>query len=79
MHDTEHQMPRPQETSTERATRAKRETRSLDFKERFDPDSTADWTELVKDFMAMANSGGGLIVVGVCNDGEVVRIVVELW
>jgi hypothetical protein len=70
LHDTEHQMPRHQETSTERATRAKRETRSLDFKERFDPDSTADWTELVKDFMAMANSGGGLIVVGVCNDGS---------
>jgi hypothetical protein len=66
-------MPRRQETSVERAQRAKRETRSLDFKECFDPDSAADWTELVKDFMAMANSGGGLIVVGVCNDGTAAR------
>lgn len=66
-------MPRRQETSIERAQRAKRETRSLDFKECFDPDSAADWTELVKDFMAMANSGGGIIVVGVCNDGTAAK------
>jgi hypothetical protein len=75
-------MPRRQETSVERAERAKRERRGLDFKECFDPDSTADWTELVKDFMGMANSGGGLIVVGVCNDGtpasEDVSSVLEL-
>jgi len=63
-------MPQPKETSTERAVRAKRETRNLDFKQHFNPDSAADWTELVKDFMAMANSGGGLIVVGVCNNGS---------
>jgi hypothetical protein len=50
------QMPQPKKTSTERAVRAKRETRALDFKEHFDPNSAAHWTELVKDFMAIANS-----------------------
>jgi Putative DNA-binding domain/EC042_2821-lke REase len=75
-------MPRKAESAVARAQRAKRETRNLDFKECFHPDSTADWTELVKDFMAMANSGGGIIVVGVCNDGtpasESVTAVLEL-
>jgi predicted HTH transcriptional regulator len=66
-------MPRSQPTNIERAERAKRETRNLDFKERFDPGDAAEWCELVKDFMAMANSGGGLIVVGVCNDGTASR------
>ena len=49
--------------------RVKRETRSLDFKERFDPNAPGDWCELVKDLMAMANSGGGLIVVGIRDNG----------
>ncbi|MEA2373468.1 MAG: putative DNA-binding domain [Solirubrobacteraceae bacterium] len=62
-------MARRKLTSIERAERAKRESRTLDFKEQFDPSSAAEWPELVKDFVAMANSGGGLIVVGVCNDG----------
>jgi hypothetical protein len=63
-------MPRRRPPSTERARSAKRESKTVDFKERFDPDDAADWPELIKDFMAMANSGGGLIVVGVCDDGS---------
>jgi len=63
-------MPRRQRTAVERAQQAKRESKGLDFKECFDPSSDADWAELVKDFMAMANTGGGVIVVGVCNDGS---------
>lgn len=63
-------MPRKRPTSSERAQSAQRESKTLDFKERFDPSDGAEWPELVKDFVAMANSGGGLIVVGVRNDGE---------
>jgi hypothetical protein len=62
-------MPRRQLGSVERAQQAKRESRSLDFKEGFDPDVRSEWPELVKDFVAMANSGGGLIVFGVRNNG----------
>jgi hypothetical protein len=63
-------MPRKRPTSVERAESAKRESKSLDFKERFDPSVKSEWPELIKDFVAMANSGGGIIVVGVRNNGE---------
>jgi len=42
---------------------------SLDFKAYFDPQSKGDWCELIKDILAMTNSGGGLIIVGVNDDG----------
>jgi hypothetical protein len=42
---------------------------TLEFKDRFDPRSTGDWCELIKDIIAMANSGGGSIVVGANDDG----------
>ena len=42
----------------------------LDFKERFDPSVTSECVELVKDIVAMANSGGGLIVIGVSDNGK---------
>jgi len=63
-------MPRKQLSSVDRAQAAKRESKTLDFKESFDPGTNAEWPELLKDFVAMANSGGGLIVFGVCNNGE---------
>lgn len=66
-------MPRRPLTSIERAQAAKRESRSLDFKEQFDPEVKSEWPELIKDLVAMANTGGGIIVVGVCNDGTVSR------
>jgi threonine dehydrogenase-like Zn-dependent dehydrogenase len=66
-------MPRRQLTAVERAQQAKRESKGLDFKECFDTSSDADWAELVKDFMAMTNTGGGVIVVGVCNDGTAAK------
>src|SRR5438132_5450482 len=46
------------------------ESRSLDFKRTFDSASTRDWCELIKDIVAMANSGGGVILVGVDDDGQ---------
>lgn len=63
-------MPHKQPTVAERVEAAKGESRSLDFKEAFDPTQPSEWLELVKDLVAMANSGGGLIVVGVCNNGR---------
>jgi len=41
------------------------ETAALDFKETVDPTQCRDRVELAKDVLAMANSGGGHIVVGV--------------
>ncbi len=52
-----------------KARHAKRESKYVDFKEQFDPDSSRDWVELVKDIVAMANSGGGVIIVGARNNG----------
>ena len=49
---------------------AEDETADLDFKSAFDPASTRDWCELVKDIVAFANSGGGCIVFGVNDDGS---------
>ncbi|MFN8159745.1 MAG: putative DNA binding domain-containing protein [Solirubrobacterales bacterium] len=61
---------RQRRQSLERARTAKRESRYLDFKEEFDPSSSASWCELVKDLAAIANSGGGVIVIGVRNNGR---------
>jgi hypothetical protein len=62
-------MPRQARTVQERVVAARRESRDLDFKDRFDPDQAPECIELIKDIIAMANSGGGLIVIGVCDDG----------
>jgi Putative DNA-binding domain len=53
-----------------RCATAKRESKLLDFKEHFDPDKKGDWCEITKDLVAMANSGGGVILFGVKNNGE---------
>lgn len=58
--------------STDRLTAAlsaKRESKTVDFKSSFDPESNGDWCELIKDFVAIANSGGGVILIGVADDG----------
>ncbi len=49
---------------------AKRESRQLEFKESFDVGSRQEWCEIIKDLVAIANSGGGVIVFGVNNRGE---------
>jgi hypothetical protein len=46
------------------------ESEILDFKSKFDPSSKQDWCELIKDIVAMTNSGGGRIVFGVNDDGS---------
>jgi hypothetical protein len=52
-----------------RAEGAERESKYLDFKSDFDVASTAAWCEVIKDIVALANSGGGIIVFGVADDG----------
>jgi hypothetical protein len=56
--------------ATNNPVRAKGETRSIDFKSSFDPDSAADCCELIKDIVAIANSGGGSILIGVDDAGN---------
>jgi hypothetical protein len=51
-------------------TEPKRESRAVDFKDRFDPESEAECIELVKDIVAMSNSGGGTILIGIKDDGS---------
>ena len=45
----------------EKAKAAKRESKYIEFKVSFDIDSTQDWCEIIKDIVAIANSGGGII------------------
>lgn len=54
----------------DRIVLAKRESKTVDFKRSFDPESAGDWCEVVKDIAAMANSGGGTLLIGVENDGS---------
>lgn len=41
----------------------------VDFKRSFDTSSQAEWIELVKDIVALANSGGGTVCIGLEDDG----------
>lgn len=52
-----------------RVESSQNESADLDFKAGFDPHAPHDWCELIKDVVAMANSGGGLLVFGVDDDG----------
>jgi predicted HTH transcriptional regulator len=45
------------------------ETATVDFKSQFDVDGAGDWLEIIKDIAALANSGGGTILIGVADDG----------
>lgn len=53
----------------ERASTAQRESKYLDFKSHFDA-SPGAWCELIKDIVACANSGGGVLVFGANSDGS---------
>ncbi len=44
-------------------------TAYIDFKDGFDIDSEKDWCDIVKNSVAMANSGGGIILIGAGDDG----------
>jgi hypothetical protein len=49
---------------------ADQETERIDFKEYLDTTSKGDWCEVIKDIVAMANSGGGVLIIGVKDDGQ---------
>src|ERR1017187_621256 len=53
-----------------KALTAKRESKHVEFKQGFDPDSGRAWCELIKDLAAIANSGGGIILFGLDNLGK---------
>lgn len=46
------------------------ELEQVDFKESLDVHSKGEWCEIIKDIVAMANSGGGVLLVGVKDDGH---------
>ena len=48
---------------------AKRESKYIDFKSSLDLDESHSWCEIIKDIIAMANSGGGLILIGLNDNG----------
>jgi len=56
--------------SLEKVRNARRESKHVDFKEKFDVNQAGEWCEIVKDIVAIANSGGGWIVIGAKNDGS---------
>ena len=53
-----------------KAEKVNSESKQIDFKQEFNPNDTGDWCEIIKDIVAFANSGGGLIIFGVQNDGK---------
>jgi hypothetical protein len=63
-------------TKTKESLRANRESGILEFKEEFhqeplSKDAGGAWCEIIKDIVAMANSGGGFILLGLRDDGSV--------
>ncbi len=46
------------------------ETAAVDFKACLDVENKGEWLEVLKDFVAMANSGGGLILFGLDNSAN---------
>ena len=49
---------------------AKRESKSIEFKREFQPSEAAQSLEILKDVVAIANSGGGTLAVGLDNSGN---------
>jgi Schlafen, AlbA_2 len=59
------------------AITAIRESKQIEFKLRFDPSTAGEWCEIVKDIVAIANTGGGIIVFGLDSQGTPVGTVVD--
>jgi hypothetical protein len=47
------------------------ESESVEYKASFDTNSPAEWLEIIKDVVAIANSGGGAIIFGIDDSGDV--------
>ena len=55
---------------TLKALEATRESKHIEFKIKLDPNSNSEWCELIKDIVAIANSGGGIILIGLNDKGQ---------
>lgn len=53
----------------EAAANGDKESKYLEFKEQLDPSISGEMIEVIKDIVAITNSGGGVIVIGVKNNG----------
>ena len=58
------------EISLRLAAVATSESRFVEFKQSLDPSSLRDWCEIIKDIVAITNSGGGIILIGLTDDGK---------
>ncbi len=58
------------ENLVDRVLRNKRESKYIEFKGGFDIASKQSWCEIIKDMVAMANSGGGAIAFGLDSKGN---------
>lgn len=56
-------------TTLEKALTATRESKFIEFKQEWKVTSDQDWCEIIKDIAALANSGGGILFIGVNNRG----------
>ena len=54
----------------QKALSAKRESKAIEFKQTFNVTSKQDWCEIVKDVVAIANPGGGVLVFGADSKGQ---------
>ncbi|MBN4050468.1 putative DNA binding domain-containing protein [Gammaproteobacteria bacterium AH-315-M22] len=54
----------------EKALTATRESKYVEFKSEFDTTSTQGWCEIIKDIVAISNSGGGVIAFGLNDSGQ---------
>jgi hypothetical protein len=57
-----------------RAAEARRSSKRVALKERFDKRASGDWLELVRDVTALANSGGGVVVLDGVTDVDEERL-----
>ncbi len=53
-----------------RALKATKKSKHIDFKPGFDPASPGEWCEIIKDIVAIANCGGGILVFGLDSMGR---------
>jgi hypothetical protein len=67
---TSNTMPKSPESRLDHALSSQRESKVVEFKREFDVDSPAAWCEIVKDIVAIANSGGGVLLVALNDDGS---------
>jgi predicted HTH transcriptional regulator len=58
------------QTDLETAIDHQSESNAVDYKAFFDVASSSDWIEIIKDVVAFANSGGGVMIFGISDDGS---------